>query len=225
AGLPVPGAAVTATKDDKKVSVITDDQGVYTFADLADGVWKMKVEMLCFETLENEVAVAANAPAPEWTLKLEPFDKIKASAPAPPPPSSTPAAAPAPGASTPTAAAAEPGKPSIVAANKNVPATNGKAPAKNAKGKPQPQVQNTAGGFQRAQVSAAGDGARPQADSSPAPQEAQQAPSDGFLINGSVNNGANTPFAQNAAFGNNRRGIRSLYNGNIGANLDNSGWE
>src|SRR5262249_28267209 len=46
-----------------------------------------------------------------------------------------------------------------------------------------------------------------------------------FLINGSVNNGANTPFAQNAAFGNNRRGIRSLYNGNIGVNLDNSGWD
>jgi trimeric autotransporter adhesin len=45
---------------------------------------------------------------------------------------------------------------------------------------------------------------------------------DGFLINGSVNNGAASPFAQLAAFGNNRRGFRSLYNGSIGAVLDNS---
>ena len=39
---------------------------------------------------------------------------------------------------------------------------------------------------------------------------------DGFLINGSVNNGAASPFAQLAAFGNNRRGARSLYNGGLG---------
>ncbi|HYP15291.1 MAG TPA: carboxypeptidase regulatory-like domain-containing protein [Bryobacteraceae bacterium] len=39
---------------------------------------------------------------------------------------------------------------------------------------------------------------------------------DGFLINGSVNNGAASPFAQLPAFGNNRRGSRSLYNGNLG---------
>ncbi len=45
---------------------------------------------------------------------------------------------------------------------------------------------------------------------------------DGFLINGSVNNGATSPFAQLAAFGNNRRGFRSLYNGSINAILDNS---
>jgi hypothetical protein len=37
----------------------------------------------------------------------------------------------------------------------------------------------------------------------------------GFLINGSVNNGAATPLAQSAAFGNNRRGP-SLYNSSLG---------
>ena len=36
---------------------------------------------------------------------------------------------------------------------------------------------------------------------------------DGFLINGSVNNGAASPFAQARAFGNNRPGQRSLWNG------------
>src|SRR6266496_3578003 len=152
-GLPVPGVSVTATLRDKKISVVTDGSGVYTFPDLADGVWKLKVEMLCFEPIDNEVAVAANAPAAEWTLKLLPFDQIKASAPPPPPPSATPAAA-TPAASA-AAPAAEPGKPSINAANGKT-AANEK-PGK--KGKPQPQVANTAGGFQRAQVSAAGDGA------------------------------------------------------------------
>src|SRR5262249_37910837 len=48
---------------------------------------------------------------------------------------------------------------------------------------------------------------------------------DGYLVNGSVNNGAASPFAQMAAFGNNRRGQRSLYNGGIGIQLGNSAWD
>ena len=58
-----------------------------------------------------------------------------------------------------------------------------------------------------------------------APQEAtalSQRAADGLLINGSVNNGASSPFAQLQAFGNNRRGLRSLYNGNLGFTLRNS---
>ena len=39
---------------------------------------------------------------------------------------------------------------------------------------------------------------------------------DGFLINGSMNNGAASPFAQARAFGNNRPGGRALYTGGIG---------
>jgi hypothetical protein len=220
-GLPVPGVSVTATLGDKKLSVVTDPAGVYDFADLADGVWKIRVEMLCFEPIEKEIAVAANAPAAEWELKLLPFEQIKASAPPAPPVSAAPATQTAPSAaqSTPAAAAATPeGKPSIVAANKKNAGKNGK---------PQPQVANTSSGFQRAEVNASGNGARPPAADGQASNttEANQAPSDGFLINGSVNNGANTPFAQNAAFGNNRRGLRSLYNGNVGLTMDNAVWD
>ena len=220
-GLPVPGVAVTATQGDKKVSVITDETGAYRFADLADGVWKVHVEMLCFEPLDNDIAVAANAPAAEWNLKLLPFDQIKASAPPPPPPSAAPtsSAQTTPSVtvagSTPAAPAPE-AKPQILAAN-------GKRNGKN--GKPQPQVANTAGGFQHAQVAAAGDGAKPPDTPAQNTAEMNQAPSDGLLINGSVNNGANTPFAQSAAFGNNRRGLRSLYNGNLGLTMDNSVWD
>ena len=46
--------------------------------------------------------------------------------------------------------------------------------------------------------------------------------SDGFLINGSVNNGAASPFGQSAAFGNNRKAARGLYTGGIGMILDDS---
>ena len=72
------------------------------------------------------------------------------------------------------------------------------------------------GGFQRAGVTAtpppAGRGpVRPLPDEPP-PAEAAQGAADGFLINGSVNNGAASPFAQAAAFGNNRRGRGSLFN-------------
>ncbi|HLJ18159.1 MAG TPA: carboxypeptidase regulatory-like domain-containing protein [Bryobacteraceae bacterium] len=50
----------------------------------------------------------------------------------------------------------------------------------------------------------------------------QNAAANGFLINGSVNNGAASPFAQLAAFGNNRRSGRGLYNGGLGLLVDNS---
>lgn len=46
--------------------------------------------------------------------------------------------------------------------------------------------------------------------------------SDGLLINGSVINGAASPFAQIAAFGNNRAGARGLYTGGIGMILGNA---
>ncbi|HZU24540.1 MAG TPA: carboxypeptidase regulatory-like domain-containing protein [Bryobacteraceae bacterium] len=63
----------------------------------------------------------------------------------------------------------------------------------------------------------------------PAPVAAAAAPvvherdtSEGLLINGSTVNGAASPFAQLASFGNNRAGRRGLYTGGIGMILDNS---
>jgi hypothetical protein len=59
--------------------------------------------------------------------------------------------------------------------------------------------------------------APPAASSAAAPTDAPAfAAAAGFLINGSVNNGASSPFAQLPAFGNNRRLGRSLYNGGLG---------
>lgn len=62
-------------------------------------------------------------------------------------------------------------------------------------------------------------------ENQPVPQpgiENNQSPDDGFLINGSVNNGAASPFGQIPAFGNTRGGPRKLYTGGIGMTLDNS---
>jgi len=77
---------------------------------------------------------------------------------------------------------------------------------------------------------------KPAAQNQPAPlatpqpsqsseDELSQSASDGLLINGSLNNGGASPFAQFAAFGNNRTGGHSLYNGGIGVIFDNSAFD
>lgn len=213
-GLPVPGATIIATQGDKKLTAVTDQQGAYSFPELADGNWNIEVQMLCFEPIKHEVAIAPNAPSPQWELKLLPFDQIKASAP-------PPAAAPAP---TVTA--------SIVNSASPAPAPKTDAPAapapankkKGKKGDPGPAAANPNGGFQRASLNSADNGAKPeeQQSSGGAQEMAPAASGDGLLINGSVNNGNNSAFAQSGAFGNNRRNGRSLYNGNIGMTFDNS---
>jgi hypothetical protein len=52
--------------------------------------------------------------------------------------------------------------------------------------------------------------------------EGQAEAADRLLINGSVSNGASTPFALRAAFGNSRRSVRSLYTGTMSVSVDNS---
>jgi Carboxypeptidase regulatory-like domain len=69
-GLPVPGATVTVTQDGKHFSTVTDDQGLYDFADLADGLWKIRVEMSGFSPLTEQITVAPNMPQGSWELKL-----------------------------------------------------------------------------------------------------------------------------------------------------------
>jgi hypothetical protein len=52
--------------------------------------------------------------------------------------------------------------------------------------------------------------------------DSNQQSSDGFLVNGSVNNAATSQFSLNQAFGNHRYNTRNLYNGGFGLILDNS---
>jgi hypothetical protein len=214
-GLPVPGATVTASQGDKALTAVTDSQGVYSFTNLADGMWKIRVEMQCFTPIEREVAVAPDAPSPTWELKLQSFDEIKASAPVPP------AAAPAPTAATAASAPAEAAPHIAAAAPAAVEPASGKGKKKKAKGEPAVVSTNGKSGFQRADLNASTDISRLESGS-PSTAEMNQAPSDGLLVNGSVNNGAASQFAQAPAFGNGRRGVGSLYNGNFGLSMDNS---
>jgi hypothetical protein len=150
-GLPVPGATVTATRDGKTLSAITDERGVYSFADLADGTWAIDVEMTGFAPAKRDIAAAPNAPPAAWELKLLPLGRIQAR---------------------------------MIQAPAALPAAK-TAPAE-------------------------------------AEDELSRQAADGFLINGSANNGAASPFAQARAFGNNRTGGKGLYTGGIGVILDNS---
>jgi hypothetical protein len=54
------------------------------------------------------------------------------------------------------------------------------------------------------------------------PENSGQQPSDGLVVNGSVNNAATSQFSLAQAFGNTRKGTRSLYTGGLSLILDNS---
>ena len=77
-GTPVPGAVVTATQNGKTVSAVTNDVGVYSFPDLADGTWTIQIQMTGFTPLKQDVAVAPNAPPGVFSLKILSLDQIRA---------------------------------------------------------------------------------------------------------------------------------------------------
>lgn len=78
-GLPVPGATITAERDGNKFVTATDDQGRYSLPDLTDGTWSIRVDMLGFAPVRQQVAVTPNAPAAQdWQLTLLPLAQIKA---------------------------------------------------------------------------------------------------------------------------------------------------
>ncbi len=215
-GLPVPGATVTASQGGKNFAAVTDAMGNYSFADLADGAWAFKVEMLGFSPINQDVTLAstpAGATASDFDLKMMSLDEIKAIA--------GPAAAQAPISYT----TPQPEAPT----NTAVPtAPAGKKQATNKKGAAPAGGQNS---FQRTDVNAnaAAPNATPASETpansafnSQEPAELSQRASDGFLVNGSQNNGAASPFAQAGRFGNNIRGPNSLYQFMAGFIINNS---
>jgi hypothetical protein len=204
-GLPLPGATVTASLGDKKMTAVTDSQGIYSFADLADGVWTVQVEMLCFTTLKREIAVAPDAPPAEWDMKMLSLDEIKATAPPAPPASAAPA--PTPGATAPQnggpPAASQPSGAAAPPASAAKPAGKGKS--KNA----QSAAANSQSGYQRADLNASAGAAASEPDSGASMgADASQGASEAMVVNGSTSNGV-----ERRAFGNGRRGPGSMFNG------------
>ena len=173
AGFPVPGATVTASQNDVKQTSVTDAQGAYSFKDLADGAWKIEVDMSGFAKLNDELT----APNPkDFELTMLPIADMKAQVVKLRAPGTAPAA------------------------RLELKAVPGAAP------KPD-------------QPKEAASASAPPPDSD---NDLSRRSADGLLINGSVNNGAASPFSQTQAFGNSRRGGRSLYNGNIGFTMNHS---
>jgi hypothetical protein len=205
-GFGVPGAVVTASREGQKQITITDEQGGCIFSELSDGVWNIQIEMQGFLPLRQELTIGPGMAAGTWELHLLPIDQIQGIQTAPV--SATPSN-------------------STAGQTKN-----------SQKGTP-PAPTNTQTPFQRANVKSTGAVSLPQsgldaASTSPPsngvfgdqnPADLNQRAADGFLISGTANNSASSPFALSQAFGNNRRGTRSLYNGNVGFVIDNSAFD
>ena len=186
-GAPVPGVTVTATRSDARVVTTTDAQGGYRLRGLEAGTWTVSSALAGFAPSSIDVVVPPTGPVPELVLRLLPFEQVAAVRSEPTPPASAPAAAGSPASAAGTRAAADGSTAQQpAAANAN---SNASANA----------------GATPTATSFGGDNSDDGA-----------AAADGFLINGSVNNGAASPFAQARAFGNNRPGGRALYTGGFG---------
>ena len=60
-GVPVPGATITATQGDKSFVTSTDDSGAYSFPNLPDGIWSLRISMLGFSPVARDIGVAPEA--------------------------------------------------------------------------------------------------------------------------------------------------------------------
>ncbi len=193
-GLGVPGAVVAASRGDQKFSAITDVRGGYSFPELADGVWNIRVEMQAFSSVQQDLTIGPGAAAGQWELKLLPIDQIQGLQAAPSPaPESAAVAGPAKSANS----------------KKGAPApANTKTPFQRTEVNASPQAAASI-------VSAAPDNLGD-------PVELNQRAADGLTISGSANNGASSSFAQSRAFGNFRNLIGSPYRGSLSFNINNS---
>ncbi len=79
-GVPVPGATVTLTQGSNAVTALTDSQGFYFFAELADGPWTLTVRVVGFAPLAQDVTVAPGIAPSTVELSMLPLEAILAQA-------------------------------------------------------------------------------------------------------------------------------------------------
>ena len=199
AGLPVPGATVTAIKGDQKIVTTTDEQGTYSFPDLEDGAWTFEVEMPGFTNLSRTLNISASE-IPQFDLRLASLQATNQEQAATPRRQRTaPPEAPATqgsgsqGATPPQNTAASNGTPS------NRPNFAGRGRGGQGGNAARPSIQQSlaGGGFQRLDVNAQDAGSL-QAEAEPStpgmnPSDLNQSASEAFVVNGSVSNGVNAP--------------------------------
>lgn len=79
-GIAIPGATVTVTQGTKVASTLTDAQGFYFIAGLADGPATLKVQLFGFVPLEQTITVAAGATPASLQLSMLPLEAMLAQA-------------------------------------------------------------------------------------------------------------------------------------------------
>ena len=111
-GWPVPGATVTVTQGTKKASTVSDQGGLFVFANLADGPATIEIEMQGFSTIEEKLIVAPGMPVGKFELTLLPLEQLMAYAKSAPSPQAPPITLPKtpPAAETANAEASETAK-------------------------------------------------------------------------------------------------------------------
>lgn len=198
-GIPVPGATVTVTQADKKLVTTTDEQGVYSFQNLGEGVWTLQIEMLGFATLNRDIGIAPDAPVPTWDLQLLSLTALQqalAPPPAAPAPTSAPPTpvSPAPTATT-TAAAAN--TPAATPPTQNKPATAnasaGRGGAANGNSRPSLRQAIAQNGFQQMDLNATGDGSLLAESGMGADTTLSGDSSDAKMVTGSVSSALGIP--------------------------------
>jgi trimeric autotransporter adhesin len=202
-GFGVPGAVITASRDDRSFVTITDGQGRYLFPDLTDGDWNIKIEMQTFSPLQQKVPVHPESPAGQWEIKLLPIEQIPdlKRAPASPPPQASAITATVVKNTAAKKTSIKPTQTQTPFQRTEVKATETASAQRNMEVLP-PTTSGSVGDLNSENL-------RGQA-------------ADGFLINGTANNSASSSSALNRSFGNNRGLVRSLYNGSAGVTLGNS---
>jgi hypothetical protein len=194
-GLPLPGATITATQGDTQVVTVSDQDGMYRLLDLADGNWTLRVEMLGFATISQEISLPSDSPLPTIELRLLPFEETARNRPS----------------VSPSSASQQ--QPAVRTQSENLETAGSQDPSRGF----QRAVINPS--VTLPQPADATTGSAEDAG------EAGMGAADGLLINGSVNNAASSPFAQPRAFGNSRPSGRSLYTGRYGIQFGNSSWD
>jgi len=202
-GVPVPGATITATQGDKSFVTSTDDLGAYSFPNLPDGIWTLRISMLGFAPVERDIGVAPEAPSPNWDLTVLTMDALRkqltpvAQAAAAPAPAAPAASAAKPAAAAPAATQAAAAKPAAGSGSTGGRGNwNGGRPSLR-------QGTQQGGGFQRLDVNQSGDMGQDNGGESVAATgtgDVTQS-SDAYVVNGSVNSGLNTPQQNDWGFG------------------------
>ena len=68
--VPVPGATVTLTQGSTELTTVTDSQGLYVFPKIAEGSWKISIELRGFTPVSGAVTIGATNDQGEWTLQM-----------------------------------------------------------------------------------------------------------------------------------------------------------